>query len=90
MTIFENLKVSTKWVVIEERFLTEEEKKFIKAPIVVEGKYCNSLKFMTPKGVRRIPISRQADVVIGYVPDINNIKIITLKCGNDITYRVEF
>lgn len=90
MTIFENLKVAAKWVVIEERFLTEEEKEIIKDPIVIEGKFGYLLEFRIAGDVIRTPLGRQADGVIGYIPDINNIKIVTLKCGNDIIYRVEF
>lgn len=95
MNIFANLHLMIpRWEVVDERFLTEEEKQNIKSAIVVESKYGYSLEFLTSKGSRFVPLTGNIDAVIGYIPDIDSIKVLTLKLKNsdpeETIIRIEF
>ena len=80
------------WTVQNTRLLTKEEKEFIKCAIVVKSSFGYSLEFFVKKGIAHIPITLNTDTTIGFVPNIDNIRVITLERDYDkeIIYRVEF
>ena len=98
MNIFANLRLMIpRWEVVDERFLTEEEKQNIESAIVVKSLYGYALEFLTSKGSRLVPLTNNVDAVIGHIPDIDSIKVLTLKLRDsdpedtiDTIIRIEF
>ncbi len=93
MDIFSNMRMyPAHWIVQEVRFLTEDEKKFVKCAIVAKSRFGYSLEFFTKKGIKHIPTSGKTKTTIGFVPNIDNIKFLRFERDSDqeVIYRVEF
>ena len=93
MNIFSSLCIyPAHWVVQDVRFLTEDEKKFIRCAIVVKGEFGYSLEFFTKEGIKDIPISTKTKTTIGFIPNIDSIKFLRLERDYDqaTIYRIEF
>lgn len=93
MNIFSGLRIyPAHWEVQNTRLLTKEEKEFIKCAIVVKSEFGYSLEFFVKKGIAHIPITLNTETTIGFVPNIDNIRVITLERDYDkaIIYRIEF
>lgn len=92
MDIFSNLRIGPLWSVQEKRFLTKEEKNSVRCAIVVKSDFGYSLEFLTKEGIKHIPVSGKMKTTIGFIPNIDNIKILRLERDYDqeIIYRVEF
>lgn len=93
MSVFEGIKIDRCcWRATDEKLLTKQEKEFVKCAIVVRSQFGLSLEFFTTKGPKQIPISTKICPPIGYIPNIDNIKVITLcKEGEEFPiYRIEF
>ncbi len=92
MSVFSNMRMHPLWKVENVRFLTKEEKQFVRCAIVAKSEFGYSLEFFTKKGIKHIPISGKTKTTIGFVPNIDNIKFLRLERDYDqeVIYRVEF
>lgn len=91
MNIFEGITIQVpKWRVQSERCLTKEEKQHIKTAIVVIGQWGLCLELITRNSINTVPLSTKVDTVIGYIPNIDSIKVLTLEKYGDTITRIEF
>lgn len=92
MNIFDSLRsYAGKWNVVDARPMSEEEKSSVKSFHAVEGDYGTSLCFLMMHGdMHFIPVSRDADLSKVDEIGLDDIKLITLKKGDDEITRVEF